>query len=254
MHSLCKSMLNRFLPFLMILIFLLSGLASGEETEDYLSSFIIRHGSREESRIALTVDDCFDLEYTWKIGSLFSKMNVFGTFFPIGSQIHEEDRENWVKLIDSGNEIGSHNFGHYKMGNSNFWGILSSLGRHQQALDAALGFHYQIHCFRPPFGNMEDENGERKVFESAVRRFGYEHVILWDVSQTVPEKAFSKVKPGSILLFHARKKDYECLEKLIPQLSEAGYEMVTVSQLLGFGQNEVSPYPYTYSRSDYEGK
>ena len=49
MHSLCKSMLNRFLPFLLILIFLLSGLAPGEETEDYLSSFIIRHGSREES-------------------------------------------------------------------------------------------------------------------------------------------------------------------------------------------------------------
>lgn len=36
---------------------------------------------------------------------------------------------------------------------------------------------------------------------------GVEHLVLWDVSQTDPDKAVRKVQNGSILLFHARPKD-----------------------------------------------
>ena len=60
------------------------------------------------------------------------------------------------------------------------------------------------------------------------------------------EVAITKVKNGSILLFHARQKDYHCLEKLIPMLLEAGYEPVTVSGLFGFDPPERGGEPYVY--------
>ncbi len=222
-----------------------------EEDEDPLARFLVRHGSRAEKKIAVTVDDSFDLNYTWKIRDLFAQYGVVGTFFPIGKQIHVEDRDEWQKILDNGNEIGSHNDGHYKMGGSDLWDILAALGRYQEALDKALGYHYDVHCFRPPFGNTTNKNGSDKTFRNALTTFGFSHAILWDVSQTDPDKCYPLVKNGSILLFHARARDYRCLENLIPRLLADGYEFVTVSQLLGFGPNETSPELYVFQKSLY---
>ena len=242
--------MKKLLSMLLVLSFLGSmPPVRGEENE---LRFPVRNGSRYEKKIALTVDDFFDLSWGWNIRDMWHDLGVTGTFFPCGNRIFPEDRENWQKTVDYGIEIGSHNWGHYKMGSSDAWGIILSLGQVQQALDAALGYHYQIHCFRPPFGSITDEKGEGTVFCRAVKKFGYSHVILWDVSQTDPESALRKTRNGSILLFHARKKDFDCMQAMIPQLLEQGFEMVTVSELLGFGPNEISDEPYVYRKEDYE--
>ena len=246
--------MKRFISLLLCLALLLPAAVSLADDYDPLSVFAIRYGSREEKKIALTVDDSFDLEYTWKIRDMFHEFGIVGTFFPIGKQIHEEDGPEWQKILDYGNEIGSHNSGHYAMGNSDAWSIISSLGRFQQALDAALGYHYQVHCFRPPFGNITNDNEDGRPFRNAVLKFGYEHVILWDVSQTDPDKAYRQAKNGSIMLYHARAKDYKCMQNLIPRLLEDGYEFVTVSQLVGLGENEISPEPYVYNKANYQQK
>ena len=245
--------MKRFLAVFMLLLLLFSHAMAGD-AEDPLAAFALRHGSREEKRVAITVDDFFDLGWAWKIRDLLHEQGVPGTFFPCGFTIKEEDGPEWQLAIDYGIEIGSHNWGHYKMGRSGAWSILSSLGRTQQALDQALGYHYQINSFRPPEGNMTDEKGNNEVFCHAVKRFGYQHVVLWDVSQTDPQLALRKVQNGSILLFHTRKKDYACLTELIPALLDQGYELVTVSALLGFGPNEISPEPYVYRKEDYAAK
>ena len=248
------SYMKKLLTFCLALCMLFSAVPSLAQEDDPLSKFAVRNGSRGEKRIAITVDDSFDLDYTWKIRDLLHDLGVVGTFFPIGKQIHPEDGPEWQKILDYGSEIGSHNMGHYKMGNSDAWSIISALGRYQQTLDEALGYHYQVHCFRPPYGNITNDQGKTDTFRRAVLKFGYEHVILWDVSQTDPDKAYRQVQNGSILLYHARHKDYVCLQTLIPRLLEDGYELVTVSQLLGFGENEISPEPYVYNKADYEKK
>lgn len=220
---------------------------------DPLALFAIHHGRRDEKKVAITVDDFFDLEWGWKIRDLLHEYGVTGTFFPCGVRILPEDGPQWQLAIDYGIEIGSHNWGHYRMGNSNTWSILASLGRTQQALDAALGYHYQINSFRPPEGNTTGtEKDSGRIFRQAVNHFGYAHVVLWDVSQTDPRLALRNVQNGSILLYHARMKDYNCLKELIPALLEKGYELVTVSQLLGFGENEISPELYVYRNEDYQ--
>lgn len=61
-------------------------------------------------------------------------------------------------------------------------------------------------------------------------------VVRRDVSQTDAKKAFDRVQNGSILLYHANLDDLICLEEVIPRLRNEGYEMVTVSELLGLGQ------------------
>lgn len=242
--------MKRIITLLLTLSLFCAPALSGAE-EDPLSFFAVRHGRRDEKKVAVTVDDFFDLKWGWRIRDLLHEFGVKGTFFPCGFKILEEDGAEWRLAVDYGIEIGSHNWGHYKMGKSSAWAIITSLGRTQQALDAALGYHYQIHCLRPPEGNTSDEKGSSATFHRGVTRFGYQHVILWEVSQTNPDIALRKVQNGSILLFHTRKRDYVCLQKLIPALLEQGYELVTVSELLGFGQNETGPEPYVFRKEDY---
>ena len=226
--------------------------SEGSAEEDPLGSFAVRHGSRNSNQVAITMDDIFETEYAWKSVELCRKYGVAMTFFPIGIILKEKEREEWKDLISSGCEIGCHSLNHLP-----FYGISESsairrLGRFQEKLDEVLGFHYQARWFRPPYGKIKSAaNDNSRVIERAIRKFGYSNIILWDVSETNATKAIKKVKNGSILLFHARKKDYECLVDLIPQLQEAGFKPVTVSKLFGFDSPKVSDELYSFNINDY---
>ena len=71
-------------------------------------------------------------------------------------------------------------------------------------------------------------------------------MVLWDVSQTDFEQAKKDVQNGSILLYHARKKDMACLRKLIPWLIGEGYELVTVRELLELPEIQTGPEIYNH--------
>ena len=89
----------------------------------------------------------------------------------------------------------------------------------------------------------------------AVKRYGFDHIVHWDVSETKDlQKALKKIQNGSILLFHAQKKDSLFLDKLIPELQARGFEMVTLSEMFGFDPPERSDELYVYNRADYENK
>ena len=102
-----------------------------------------------------------------------------------------------------------------------------------------------------------DDGGKKinkKQVTSALKRFGFDHIVYWEISQTDPAKAMELIQPGSILLFHANNKDTRCMEALIPQLLEQGYEIVTISEMFGYPAPETSEELYVYDRKNYEDK
>ena len=112
----------------------------------------------------------------------------------------------------------------------------------------------EIRWFRPPYGSVAKGSKltEQQVIK-AVKHYGFSHVIHWDVSETKDlKKALDDVQNGSILLFHAKEKDTKFLEKLIPELKDRGYEMVTVSALFGFDPPETGGELYVYHKEDYQ--
>ena len=247
---------NKILPRLTaaaLCLVLLLGLsaAAAETTEGLLKEFRLRHGSRESRRIAVTMDDVFETEWVWKSVELCRQYGIRMTFFHIGINLKEEDRENWLDVLDAGCEIGSHSYNHLKFQDIPGYVALNRLGRFQETLDRTLGTHYPVRWFRPPFGAISGKGGNAAVTYTAITRFGYDHILLWDVSETDPDKAAGKVRNGSILLYHARKKDYECLVKLIPVLLEAGYEPVTVSELFEMEQPAPGGEMFVYDINEY---
>lgn len=218
-------MLKRIIAFTLILMALSStALAKVEK------GFTMYHGSREEKRICITIDDLKDTEMVQAIFELGQQLNVPMTFFALGYVIEEKDADLWRAIAESNCEIGNHTYAHQSlplMGSSN---IVQSLQRVQDQLDSVLGYHYQMRVMRPPYGNIMVD-GSSSYVANAVDAAGYEHMVLWDVSQTNPELCIKEVKNGSILLFHSIPKDLACLEILLPQLIEQGYEFVTVSEM-----------------------
>lgn len=239
---------------LMLTVLLLTGGTAAAETEGEtgLERFVVYHGSRSSPRIAITMDDMFEREWAWKTAELCKQYNIRITYFPIGANLKEEDADEWRRLVADGFEIGSHSQWHEGFHDISAAVALGRLGHFQEQLDRVLGYHYPVRWFRPPFGNIADKNGSNEAMRRVLLRFGYEHALLWDVSQTEAKNALLRVKNGSILLFHARRKDYECLETLIPQLLEAGFEPVTVSQLFGYPDPETGGEIFEYDYKNYK--
>lgn len=240
--------------FLAVAVFMLAGSANGEAAGDQetgLEYFKVRHGNRESSRIAITMDDANEREWVWKAVELCRQYGITMTFFPNGFNLKDEDREGWLDAIDAGCEIASHGNDHKNMKEQSTWAVLYKLGLFQQKLDRMLQVHYPVRWFRPPFGAIADASGNESSHTRTIKLYGYEHALLWDVSETTAGKAMEKVQNGSILLYHARKKDYECLAELIPMLLEAGYEPVTVSALFGYEPPEIGGELYTFDKNLY---
>ena len=195
------------------------------------AGYTVFHGDREQHRVALTVDDCYNIDHVQAVIDLCREYNVPVTFFVIGKALKVKDREVWQSALDAGCEIGNHTFSHARLPDLNRDGIISQLTRTQSRLDEVLGWHYAMQVMRPPYGRLSADPSHKSdlwVVE-AIEDAGYVHAVRWDVSQTDPGKALRDVQCGSILLYHANPKDIRCLTRLIPNLVEAGYECVTVS-------------------------
>ena len=104
----------------------------------------------------------------------------------------------------------------------------------EKRLVDALGHDYTINTVRLPYGSGW-EKGSRSAFARAIHDAGYVHVIRWnvDTKDLTVSQIMRKVKNGSIVLLHAKKGDLKKMTALLPLLKEKGFEMVTVSQLLG---------------------
>ena len=193
-------------------------------------TYVVRNGDREDNKVAITVDDGWEIDMIRQIHDLSVELDFPITWFMVGTQFRHEDKEMWEEILAHGSEIGNHTWKHSRLLKFSISNGHTQTRLMQERVDEVLGYHYPLRLMRPPYG--EYKNNE-KNFLNVFKQYGVEKVVLWDVSQTDPHKAFKATKNGSILLYHTRKTDYECLKVLVPMLKEAGYELVTVSELLG---------------------
>ena len=193
-------------------------------------NYVVRNGDRNVNKVAITVDDGFGHEMIRAIHELSVELDFPITWFMVGFHFLPEEKDVWDDVIARGNEIGNHTWKHSKLLSFSTSNAHTQVRLCQERVDEVLGYHYPLRLLRPPYGQYKNSS---KNFLNVFYEHGVEKVVLWDVSETDPHKAFKQVQNGSILLYHTNEKDYECLKVLVPMLREAGYELVTVSELLG---------------------
>lgn len=203
---------------------------------------VVRNGSRDEKKVAITMDDCYNRIHIASAVALCQQYGVPITFFPIGKALKYADRPLWQSALNAGCEIGNHTWGHKTLTYLSVGEIRFQMLQIQEKVDAMLSYQYPMQVMRPPAGKTNS-----KVLQ-AIGKTGYSYAVKWDVSQTDLKRIQKEIQNGSILLFHGRQKDIKCLEQLIPWLLEQDYECVTVSELLEMESVATSTNLFIYNQ------
>ncbi|MBQ4429126.1 MAG: polysaccharide deacetylase family protein [Clostridia bacterium] len=189
--------------------------------------------SRDDKRIALTIDAAWEDDKTPFILETLDKYGIKATFFLCGFWVN--DYPDMVKAIsDAGHEIGNHSMTHPHMNKLSSTQIRDELSAFESLINGVIGRGTKL--FRVPYGEYND------TVIKTLRESGYE-VVQWNIdtvdwkpersAQTILDSVLGKLKDGSIILSH--NNGYK-IEQYLPALIEAakaqGYEFVTVSELL----------------------
>jgi peptidoglycan/xylan/chitin deacetylase (PgdA/CDA1 family) len=197
---------------------------------------VITHGPSGRKRVALTFDDG-PKRGTKPILDQLERFDVPATFFVVGGHV-AGDEELLQRMLEDGHEIGNHTLHHTHHANA------FSLRKTNEIIRDATGGFWPC-LFRPPYGN--DSN----IVIGSARKVHLQ-TIMWTSDslddkgiQTGPifragsmyRNVMSGVSPGAIILLHDggynRKPTERAVPLIVKGLRQRGYDMVTVTQLLG---------------------
>ena len=197
-------------------------------------------GNSDLKEVALTFDDGPSEPYTERILDLLDKYNVKATFFMIGRNV-EKFPEVAKRVADEGHEIGNHTYAHSSLVLDTPRKIAMELEKGEETIRSSTGVSTKM--FRPPYGA-----NTRWILTQALRR-GY-IITKWSVNagdwgkataEKIARKALARIENGAIVLMHDgtnfRRNDHRwqtvtALANIIDVLTDRGYKLVTVSQLL----------------------
>jgi peptidoglycan/xylan/chitin deacetylase (PgdA/CDA1 family) len=195
------------------------------------------HGTRGRKQIALTFDDG-PSPYTSSMLGVLDRLGAKATFFVLGQQIAGRN-EMLRRILRNGHELGNHSWNHAVLagggGEAN-----DQIRRTNAAIRSVTGFTPCL--FRAPYGAV----GGSLVGDA--RRAGLA-TIQWDVDPrdwstpgagAIYARVVGLARGGSIVVMHdgggPRTQSVQAVTSIVRTLRARGYQLVTVSQMLGFRQ------------------
>ncbi|GIP36303.1 polysaccharide deacetylase family sporulation protein PdaB [Paenibacillus sp. J2TS4] len=198
----------------------------------------------EKKLIALTFDISWGDKRAEPILKVLEDKGVKNATFFLSSPWAKGHQKIVDKIKEAGYEIGSHGHKHTNYSGLNDEEIRKQIQTAHQILSEAIG--KEPNLIRLPNGDFD-----KRVLKIA-DDLNYK-VIQWDTdsldwknigTDNIVSRVIDKAHPGDIVLLHASdsvKQTHEALPVIIDRLKDAGYEFVTVTQLLE--QTQVSKRP-----------
>ncbi|MBN1131778.1 MAG: polysaccharide deacetylase family protein [Bacteroidales bacterium] len=177
--------------------------------------------------IYLTFDDGPTPVVTKHVLDLLDEFGARATFFCLGRNV-DKYPELYRQIITSGHAVGNHSYSHIK-------GFRSSNRHYLDDIELADNLIHS-RLFRPPYG---------QIFPWQAREVIHNYrIIMWDIlsfdynssltGTRVVRNVISKVRPGSIIVFHdsekARKNLYAALPEVLGFLKENHYNMELIPE------------------------
>lgn len=222
---------------------------------------VVEHGPTDQKRIAITVDDCFQMDNLKTIISCAYQNGAKLTLFPIGENIVRDGMADILKacVFQLDFEIENHTYNHARIFRMSEEDMAAQIWKQRYVLNQALGVNYQQHFFRLMGG--DGTNDQRT--HNYLKQLGYQGIASWSYSGSNADIDHIKahLKPGAIFLFHTTNEDLPKILEFIPYAISEGYELVTLNELLGLPDNETSdlstaettmpePQPYVMDYSE----
>lgn len=186
-----------------------------------------------EKKVALTFDAAWGADDTDTLISVLKQHNATATFFVVGEWVDKYPDEV-KKLSDAGFDVMNHSANHPYMTSLSEDKMKEQLKTCNDKIAAVTGKVPTL--FRCPYGDYDN-----KVI-STVESVGMK-TLQWDVDSldwkntatvsSIVTRVTSKVKPGSVVLFH-NDADHtpEALPIILEKLTADGYEFVKAADLI----------------------
>ena len=189
--------------------------------------------------IALTFDDG-PSKHTARLLDIFAAHGGKGTFFVVGNVL-DSRKEELQRIVGEGHEIAGHSWNHRQ---------LSKLGV-EELTDQLMSTRAKIYeitgkdttLLRPPYGSYNDQ------VKAVCQNLGI-YMANWSVdtldwkykdANRIYNLIMDEVKDGDIILCHdLHGTTVDAMERVIPDLIEKGYQLVTVTELLSQSGKEIS--------------
>ena len=184
--------------------------------------------------VALTFDDGPDPDGTPAVLRVLAAHHATATFFELGEDA-QANPQVVQQVLAAGDEVGVHGWSHTAMTHQDEPTIEADLDRAAGVLRDAGA---DVRLFRPPYGKIDS------LALGAAATRGWT-VALWsdrfDENSDV-DRLVQRLQPGAIVLCHdgrghANPALLDNLDALLTALDQAGYQYVTVSDLLASSQS-----------------
>lgn len=202
---------------------------------------LITHGDRAAAFVALTFDVCQDpaypAGYDAAIVRILERYNVPATFFMGGDWMRTHPEETLQLASHPLFELGNHSWDHADFTALSADQVRAEIVQTDDLLFQMTGRRSRL--FRLPFGTYTDETLQ------VISQMGF-YTIQWDSATGDPDPSFDAatilgevqrtVQNGSIIIMHANGRGWhtaDALPAIIEYLQGRGFQLVTVSQLLG---------------------
>lgn len=195
-------------------------------------STAIGYDAVAERCVALTYDDGPG-EKTPEMLATFNAAQATATFFQLGNSIQQYPGTT-LDVAASGHEVGSHSVTHPDLARQSKERVEKEVGKNSEYLKEAIGFDPLL--FRPPYGS------HNKTVDEIVASHGMA-IVQWSVdtedwkTRNTASTVGTAVKDGKeftepiILMHDIHDSTVAAAEEIIHELTDAGIQLVTVSEL-----------------------
>ena len=186
----------------------------------------------EEKVCALSFDAAWGADDTNEIIRILDEHNIKTTFFVVGSWV-DKYPEAVKALHDAGHEIMNHSDTHPHMTKISKEKMIEEVEECDRKIEAITG--KKVDLFRPPYGDYNKD-----VVDTLIEQDHY--TVQWSVDsldwkdltcEQIQKRVTENIHPGAIVLFHnAAKNTPAALPGIIKTLTDGGYKIVPVSELI----------------------
>lgn len=184
--------------------------------------------SQHKTRIAFTFDDGPG-EYTDELLDCLEENNAHATFFMLGQNVGSWE-STVQRMADIGCEIGNHSWDHLNLYDLSMDSVAKEFSDTDAALEKACGQKASV--ARAPYGNWSDDiisTVGKPFFTWSLDSMDWSYL---DVNKDYDAVMNGDLTDGSIILMHdIHEPSVQAAIKMIPELVQKGYKLMTVSEL-----------------------
>ncbi|KJD35147.1 polysaccharide deacetylase [Tamlana sedimentorum] len=176
----------------------------------------------------LTFDDGPTPEITHWVLKTLKQYQAKATFFCIGDNVKKHP-EILKDVLAEGHTVGNHTQNHLKGWKTSTKRYLENTLEAKKTISSVIDTSMQTcNLFRPPYGKITNKQGKKLL------ALGYK-IIMWDVisfdwdknisNEACLNNVITKVKRGSIVVFHDSVKAQKNMQFALPKVLEHFYKL-----------------------------